>query len=308
MKIEDYKGYMINSKDLDYLKNNVEDSYKETVIGGEVKPIFEDLVLDKFDLNTFLKLSWFVQRMLRNSDDKTTFELSVKIAYCLIEQGEKDNSYIVEKTVADLYQTLGFIIYDQKEHKIIPYSMKRDILNIDADTKLAIKYFEKALLLDPSPYIFSVLGIYYYLNNNYYKAFAYLKNAQQYDSDYKWNYEFVDSSTEAYMYSKLGIYFENEYMNNNAFDNYSVFSADYMFVCFERAYMICDSNNWLDKDLIEMCMYNYAYAFIKGVGTKEDKEKGLEILKKLDDKLLEMGKDIFSIEDPDNIVKDYYKR
>lgn len=64
------------------------------------------LFLNKYDKDSFIKLSYVSSRLLRNYDDERAFTLCLKLSYNLIDFGENEkecnNDQLLEYRLADL--------------------------------------------------------------------------------------------------------------------------------------------------------------------------------------------------------------
>ena len=76
---------------------------------------------------------------------------------------------------------------------------------------------------------------------------------------------------------------------------------------FETAYELSKKGN-LDKYLIIGYNYNMAYEYLKGIGIKENIRKGKHYLNELAKVLKKYNEDILTIDDPDNIIVEYFEK
>lgn len=294
MKIEDFKNQIITKEDLLYLEKflNEKENYVREL--NDVYPLFEDLVIDKFDRLSFFKLKTICERISRNCKDKKAFALALKLIYRLINYGEENNSnvdYAVDSALANLYEILAEIIYEGNID-FIPYSYKAKEFEIDKDSKLALEYFKKAHFINPiDKYISSSLAYHYFYVGDFYKSYAYYP---KYDDD------FWFGNQDVFAYTFLGCKFDEELKKGNTNTSKMVYD------CFYNAYKISKDCNDLDVGLMVDVLYNMAYCYIKGIFVKKNINNGKKYLEKIDSYLSEKGKDIFSLDDPDRIIKDYY--
>ena len=296
--------YNFNINDLYNLDENAEHYLARLGIGYE--ELFIDLILDRFDIRSFIKLSHFIRWLLWHNDN---YELIVKMAHNLInvakKEIEKGSPYSIEIALGNLYEMLGYVYYDRNDSSIFPYRLYGRIKKNNA---LAIHYFEKAYILNPSNiYVCFSLRRHYFLNGNYNKSFYYLKNIWEEDNKVIYDYELYKSAI--YMYTELGMRFNHDYHDETSFDVDTLFFDGFTYICFRRAHILYDAHILdIEEDKIIKCIYNYAYIFIKGIGIKSNIKKGLKLLKDLDSKLTEEGKSIYDVDDYYGIIKDYYKR
>lgn len=304
MKIENYKGKLITEEDINYIKNIFEETTMLDIYSDKMYEVFDNLILNKYDKDSFIKLSYISSRLLRNYDDERAFTLGLKLSYNLIDLGENEkehnNDSLLEYRLTDLYLILSYIIVNDG-FSIIPYSTKSEKFNIEKDNNLALKYLEKAILYDPNnSYIKMSLGMYYYNEKNFYKAYDYLINAKEFIEG-KWSYpEFLDINLEFLLFTNLGLFFDEK--KDETYTN-----EIKAYLCFEAAYSLMKKCDNLEKDTLVCACYNMAYAYIKGIGVEVNIEKGKQYLDELDKDLkLKFDDDISNIDDPDKIIKGYY--
>lgn len=308
MRIEEYKGYQITDEDIAFLIKEVEKEEELTVVDlyqNEIVKVFEDLVLNKYDQQSFIKLSLLSQRLLRNFDDVRIFELGLKISYNLIALGEKElktsEDPLLEYRLSELYLILSYIIIDDG-FNTIPYGSKAEKYNIDRDNNLALSYLQKASLYNPNNSLIKVsLGMYYYYKNNFYKAFDYLISAQSFYNG-EWSYkQFVNIDDQSMIFTEIGIFFDDK--KDEYYEN-----GNKVFLCFKAAYLISQYADDLTKETFICTRYNMAYSYLKGIGVDENHKEGKKYLDELAEGLCEKyGEDISNIDDPDGIIKDYFK-
>ena len=308
MKIEDYKEYEITNGDISYLES-ICDRGKELGIvdlyENEEFKVFEKLVLNKYDHDSFIKLSFLSERLLRNYDDPKVFELGLKIIYNLIDLGEKELSttddLLLEYRLSDLYLLLSYIIVDDG-FKTVPYDSKAKKYNIDKDNALALAYLQKAILYNPNDSVIKMsLGMYYYHKKNFYKAYDYLISAQEFLYDEFSFPSFFDIEAEAMLYNEIGIFFDS-------IKERKWFSGEKAYLCFKAAYLISKKCDNLTKEAFICTRYNMAYSYYRGVGVDINLEVGKKYLDELaSGLLLNYGIDILNDDDPDGIIKEYYK-
>ena len=65
--------------DVDFLKKHAGKSYQKMILNGEEVNIFDNLVFDKFDIDTFMKLSYLASRLLRNCNKFNVYEIVLKL-------------------------------------------------------------------------------------------------------------------------------------------------------------------------------------------------------------------------------------
>ena len=305
MKIEEYKGYKITDDDISYLKDIYEKKEKFTLVdkyNDEIVNVFENLVLNTYDHNSFVKLALLSERLIRNGKEPKEFELGLKISYNLIDLGEKEleknDDHILGYRLSDLYLILSFIINDSG-FKTLPYWHMAEKYNIKKDDKLALSYLQKAILLNPnSNEIKLQLGMYYYNKKNYYFAYDYLIGVKDVYSG-KWPY-FEDKAGMAHFFTEMGVFFDNN--KNGNLNGYRVFW------CFKASYLLLKDEENIDKDTFISTRYNMACAYYKGIGVQEDHKEGKKYLDELALGLSsKYNEDILKINDPDGIIKEYYK-
>lgn len=183
----------------------------------------------------------------------------------------------------------------------IPYGNKSEIFNIEKDNKLALKYLEKAILFNPNDSdIKMALGMYYYNEKNFYKAYDYLINTKDfYEGVWAYN-EFLDINLESLIFMNLGLFFDEK--KDESYKN-----EIKAYLCFEASYLLSKKCDNLEKDTLVYACYNMAYVYIKGIGVEKNIEKGKQYLDELSKNLeLKFNDDILSLADPDKIIKDYY--
>ncbi len=308
MKIEDYKKYEITNEDISYLASICDREKKLGIVDlyeDEEFKVFEKLVLNKYDHDSFIKLSLLSERLLRNYDDPKVFELGLKIIYNLIDLGEKELSttddLLLEYRLSDLYLLLSYIIVDDG-FNTVPYDSKAKKYNIDKDNALALAYLQKAILYNPNDSgIKMSLGMYYYHEKNFYKAYDYLISAQEFLYDEFSFPSFFDIEAEAMLYNEIGIFFDS-------IKERKWFSGEKAYLCFRAAYLISKGCDNLTKESFACTRYNMAYSYYKGIGVNENHKEGKKYLDELaSGLLLNYGVDILNDDDPDGIIKDYYK-
>lgn len=218
MKIENYRGKLITEEDINYIKNIFEEATMLDIYSNKMYEVFDNLILNKYDKDSFIKLSYISRRLLRNYDEGRAFILGLKLSYNLIDLGENEKEYnndsLLEYRLADLYLVLSYIIVNDG-FSTIPYSAKSEKFNLEKDNNLALKYLEKAILYDSNNSdIKTSLGMYYYNEKNFYKAYDYLINAKEFIEG-KWSYpEFLDINLEFFLFTKLGLFFDEKKMNH----------------------------------------------------------------------------------------------
>lgn len=296
MKITEYKNKKITKEDISYLESIWNENKNHLIIElNDIYPLFDDLIIDRFDRLSFFKLRTICYRIIRNYMDKLAFGISLKIIYMLINYGEEENKnnvdYAIDSVMADLYDILAEIIYDG-DVNYIPYSSKAKEFDIDKDNELALDYLKKAYLLNPlNKNIASSLAYHYYSIDDIYKAYAFYP---RYNDDYNFNRQDVMA------YSRLGCLFDEEFRNGNKMVDKKIFD------CFYNAYKISNKCNDLYEEEKYIVYYNIAYCYIKGIFVKVNINKGVTFLQRLDSYLAKRGIDITSFDDPDEIIKDYY--
>lgn len=80
------------------------------------------------------------------------------------------------------------------------------------------------------------------------------------------------------------------------------------FRCFEKAYRIVSERqkNIIDPFNDSIAMYDMAFAYLEGIGTEKNPEKGLKILRDIDRMLSESGGSMSDVDDTFGIVEKYY--
>ena len=295
MKIEEYKNQKVTLEDISYLEKIWNGDKNGIIVElNKVYPLFDDLIIDKFDRLSFLKLRTICYEITKYYKDKKAFEISLKLIYQLISYGEESKSkvdYAIESAIAGLYDILAELIYDG-DINFIPYSLIAEDYNIDKDTELALDYFKKAYLHDPlDKSIASSLAYHYCSVDDIYKAYAFYP---------RYNDDFYFGKQDVMAYTTLGCKFNEE------FDKGNIMVDKIIFDCFFNAYEISKECNDLDDDGMFSVYYNMAYCYIKGIYVKKNINKGKKYLQKLDSYLIKKGKGIMSFDDPDGIIKDYY--
>lgn len=304
MKIQNHKGKAITEEDINYAKNILDEVTMVDTYTNKVYEIFDNIVLNKYDKESFIKLSFISYRLLRNYDTEKSFLLGLKLSYNLIDlgEGEKEhnNDPLLEYRLADLYLILSYIIIDDG-FNTIPYSTRSEKFNIEKDNTLALNYLEKAILYSPNNSSVKMsLGMYYYNEKNYYKAYDYLIGSKDFH-DGKWTYnEFLDTNIGSSIFMELGLFFNDK--KDESYEN-----EIKTYLCFETSYLLSKKCDNLEKDTFICACYNMAYAHIKGVGVEVNIEKGKQYLDELSNGLkLKFNENISNLEDPDKIIKNYY--
>ena len=161
MKIEDLKNQIITKEEILYLEKFLTGKEHYVRELNDVYPLFEDLVIDKFDRLSFFKLKTICERISRNCEDKKAFVLALKLIYRLINYGDENNSnvdYAIDSALANLYEILAEIIYEGNIN-FVPYSYKAKEFEIDNhkgfnlkdsdinEKKVDIDYFKNSLTL-----------------------------------------------------------------------------------------------------------------------------------------------------------------
>ena len=266
---------------------NNSEQYTESILkmwGGE------------FEHEAFITAYHPVHQIWRNSHEKKELHAAIKTAFIMIALGENNDAgtdYELEQYLSKLYDLIALSVCDFEHFSVIPMSHQKD-KPFEKDPDLALEYWQKALLLNPeSEEAKSGLGAYYlFEKKNYHKAFAYLINNSLWDEDYFW-------------FTEMGIHFDEE--RKKAFWD-SANTAKKEFLCFKKAYkaVLLQEKHTVDLDNDPQYYYNLAFSYIMGVGTKQNLEKGLLILKRLDSLLDENSLSIYDIDDPDEIIRNYY--
>lgn len=84
MKIQNYKGKLITEENISYIKDSFKQDTMVDIYSNKMYEIFDNLILNKYDKDSFIKLSYISRRLLRNYDDEKSFLLGLKISYNLI--------------------------------------------------------------------------------------------------------------------------------------------------------------------------------------------------------------------------------
>lgn len=304
MKIQNYKGNLITEEDINYIKKIFERDTMIDIYTNMVYNIFDNLILNKYDKDSFIKLSHISYRLLRNYDNEKSFLLGLKLSYNLIDLGENENESnndpLLEYRLSELYLILSYIIIDDGVNTI-PFSTKSEKFNIEKDNNLALKYLKKAILYNPNDSCIQMsLGMYYYNDKNFYKAYDYLINAKDFYNGV-WIYNgFFDSNLESLIFMELGLFFDEK--KAESYEN-----EIKAYLCFEASYLLSKKCDNLEKDTLVCACYNMAYVYIKGIGVEVNIEKGKQYLDELSNELkLKFHDDISNLDDPDKIIKDFY--
>ena len=287
----------LTKREIEYLEKNIHDFLENHAPDIDSSENLLSLLSGNFEKEKFYHFKSYVFQLWRNNKTKKALLLSVKLIFQLIEIGENNDmgtDYEMEKELSRLYDALGLTVMDYPGIKIVPMLGRKPI--IEKDNEQAKIFHEKAFLLDPDDEEISFnLGWYYYKKCNYHKAYYYWIN----------NSILIDEKRDD-LFNELGIALEEEYKKRI---NYIAMSADSKaFACYEKAYLIgsIENDSYYTPNCKAESIYNIAYAYLRGVGTKKNTRKGKQYLSELADYLSASGQDITSHNDPDGIIKEFY--
>ena len=268
---------------------------------------YESIRLDKWSEESSETLIRIAGKMLWCGETKESFDLSLRFLIWLLQldlkEAESNNhSYLVDEQISKIYHDVALLLLTDEDKNgvgfiVQPYHSNATKYGITLDNAFAKDLLFKSLEYNPNnDDILYDLGLYYYHQGeelwSLKKAYAYFMRIipSEYDESYCLN----NVDLDLYYYERIGYLFETRFKE-----------YEYAFAIYKKAYDI-DHNSWHEynpEKLDEYALYNLAHCYLDGVGTKENKEEGLRILKEYIDVCKAKKIDLSEREDSDKIVE-----